>query len=154
MLYTTPLHSITSKYSGNHCHFCADDTQICISFSPENASFAVSIIESCIKDVFSWLVANKLSTNPNKTEYLLFYFKNINPQVININFDSDIISPSYSAKNLRVLFQSDMSLDIHISSISKSCFMQLRDFCHIRLLISKIAAITLANSFIHFCLDY
>ena len=38
----------------------ADDTQIYILFSPEHASSAVSIIESCIKDVFSWLVANKL----------------------------------------------------------------------------------------------
>ena len=32
--------------------------------------------------------------------------------------------------------------------------MQLPDFCRIRLLISKTAAITLANSFIHSCLDY
>ena len=32
--------------------------------------------------------------------------------------------------------------------------MQLRDFCYIRLLISKTAAITSANSFIHSLLDY
>ena len=32
--------------------------------------------------------------------------------------------------------------------------MQLRDFCRIRPLTSKTAAITLANSFIHFRLDY
>ena len=44
---------------------------IYISFFSEHTSSAVSIIESCIKDVFSWLVANKLSANPNKTEYLL-----------------------------------------------------------------------------------
>jgi hypothetical protein len=153
-LYTTPLHSIISKYPGIRCHFYADDTQIYISFSPEHASSAMSIIESCIKDVFSWLVANKLSANPNKTEYLLFNSKNLNPQVININLDSSIISPSYSAKNLGVLFQSDMSLDNHISSIIKSCFVQLRDFRRIRPLISKTAAITLANSLIHSRLDY
>ena len=51
--------------------------------------------------------------------------------------DSDIISPSYSAKYLCVLFQSDMSLDKHISS----CFVQLRDFCRICLLITETAAI-------------
>ena len=101
-LYTTPLHSIISKYPGICCHFYADDTQIYISFSPENTSSAMSIIESCIKDVFSWLVANKLSANPNKTEYLLFHSRNINPQAININLNSGIISPSYSAKNLGV----------------------------------------------------
>ena len=153
-LYTTPLHSIISKYPRIHCHFYADDTQIYISFFLEHASSAVSIIMSCIKDVFSWLEANKLSAYSNKTKYLLFNSKNINPQVININLDADIISPSYSAKNLGVLFQSDTSLDNHISSIIKSCFVQLRDFGYICSLISKTAAITIANSFIHSKIDY
>ena len=130
-----------------------DDTQIYISLAPEHASSAVSIIESSIKDVFSWLVANKLSANPNKTEYFLFNSRNINTQLININLDSDIIS-KLLCKNLCGLFQSDMSLDNHISSIIKSCFVQLLDFHRIRLLISKTAAITLANSFIHSRLDY
>ena len=110
------------------------------------------LIEPCIKDIFSWLVANILSANPNKTEYLLFNSRNINSQVININLVSDIISPCYSAKNVGVL--SNMSLYNHILSITKSCFVQLRDFCRIRLLISKTAAITLANSLIHSRLDY
>ena len=45
-----------------------------------------------------------INNNPNKTECLLFNFRNMNPQVININLDSDVISPSYSAKNLGVFF--------------------------------------------------
>ena len=65
-----------------------------------------------------------------------------------------MLSLSYSAKSLSVLFQSDMSLDSHISSIIKSCFVQLHEFCCIRLSISKTAAITLVNSFIHSRLDY
>ena len=47
-----------------------------------------------------------------------------------------------------------MSLDNHISSFIKSCVGQLHDFRRIRPLISKIAVITLANSFIHSRLDY
>ena len=90
-LYTTPLHSIIFKYPGIRSHFYADDTQIYILFSLEHASSAISIIESCINDVFSRLVTNKLSADPNKTEYLLFNSRNINPQVININLDSVII---------------------------------------------------------------
>ena len=153
-LYTTPLYSIISKYPGICCHFYADNTQMYISFSSEHASSAVSIIESCIKDDFFWLIANRLSANPNKTEYILFNSRNINPQVININLDSDVISSGYSAKNLGVLFQSDMSLDDHISSIIESCFVQLRDFRRICPLISKTVAITLTNSFIHSHLNY
>ena len=47
-----------------------------------------------------------------------------------------------------------MSLDNHISSIIKSCFVQLHDFRRIRSLISKTAAFTLDNSFIHSHQDY
>ena len=51
-LYTILLHSIILKYPGICCYFYADDTQIYISFPPEHASSAVSVTESCIKDVF------------------------------------------------------------------------------------------------------
>ena len=85
-LYTTPLHSILSKYPGLRCHFYADDTQIYLSFSPELASSAFTSIETCIRDIFSWMIGNKLSVNPDKTEYLLFNSKNINvPVSINLN---------------------------------------------------------------------
>ena len=94
-LYTTPLHSIISKYSALRCHFYADDT-------------------------------------------------------LNLN----TISPSDCAKNFGVIFQSDMSMDKHISSIVKTCFHQLREFRHIRSFIPKSAAIIVANAFIHSRIDY
>ena len=94
----------------------ADDTQIYLSFSPELTSLALSAIESCIRDVFSWMTSYKLSVNPNKTEYLLFNPSNINPPGNTINFDSNIIFPNDSAKNLGVIWQTDMSLDKHLSS--------------------------------------
>ena len=150
-LYTTPLHSIISKYPGLRCHFYADDTQI--SFSPELASSAFTSIETCIKDIFSWMIGNKLSVNPDKTEYLLFNSKNINVPV-SINLNLNIISPSESAKNLGVIFQSDMSVDKHISSVVKICFRQLREFRHIRSFIPKSAAIIFANTFIHSRIDF
>ena len=70
-LYTTSLLSVISKYPGIRSHFYADDTQIYLSFSPELTTVFL-LIESCIRDIFSWMVTNKLSVHPNKTEYLLF----------------------------------------------------------------------------------
>ena len=99
------------------------------------------------------MTSNKLSVNPNKTEYLLFNPNNINPPVNTINLDSNIISYSDFAKNLAVKFQIDMSLEKHVSSIVISCLLQLRDFRHIRPFISKTAAIMLAITFVHFCLN-
>ena len=152
-LYTTPLHSIISKYPGLCCHFYADDTQIYLSFSPELAFSAFTSIETCIKDTFSWMIGKKLSVNPDKTEYLLFNSKNINVPV-SINLNLNTISPCECAKNLGVIFQSDMSMDKHISSVVKTCFHQLHEFRHLRSFIPKSAAIILANAFIHARTDY
>ena len=100
------------------------------------------------------MISNKLSVNLNKTEYFLFNPNNLNLPVNIINLGFATISLSDSAKNLSVIFQTDMSMDKHISSIVKFCFLQLRDFCRICPFISKIAAITLANAFVHSNLDF
>ena len=99
-------------------------------------------------------MSNKLSVNPNKTEYLLFNPNNVNLPVNIIYLGSTSISPNDNAKNFYVIFQTDMSTDKHISSIVKSCFLQLRDFCRILPFISKTAAITPANAFVNFRLDF
>ena len=112
-----------------------------------------SLIESCIRDIFSWIVANKLSVNPNKTEYLLFNPKHFNNPNCCININSNIILPNNFAKNLGVIFQSNMSMNEHISVTVKSCFLQLFDFHRNCPLISKVATITLANAFLHSHLD-
>ena len=82
-----------------------------------------------------------------------FIKKNINVPV-SINLNLNTISPSECAKNLRVIFQSDMSVDKHISSVVKTCFHQLREFHHIRSFIAKFAAIIFANVFIHSRINY
>ena len=94
------------------------------------------------------MIGNKLSVNPDKTEYLLFNSKNINVPV-SINLNLNTILSSECAKNLGVIFQSNMSMDKQISSIVKTCFHQLREFRHIRSFIPKSAAIIFANAFIH-----
>ena len=59
-LHTIPLHFIISKYPGFLCHFYADDTQKYYLFISPELTSAFSSIESCIKDVFSWMIGNKL----------------------------------------------------------------------------------------------
>ena len=121
---------------------------------PRSSAFLT--IESHARDVFSWMTSNKFSANPNKTEYLLFDPNNLNFPVNIINPGSNTISPSDCAKNLGLIFQTDMSMDKHVSSIVKSCFLQLRDFRDVSVLLSlKLhAVITLANAFVHFRLDF
>ena len=99
------------------------------------------------------MIGNKLSVNPDKTEYLLFNSKYINVP-ININLNSNIISPSESARNIGAIFQFVMSMNTQILSVIKICFFQLRKFRHIQSFIPKSAAVTCANAFIHSRIDY
>ena len=46
------------------------------------------------------MISDKLSINPNKTEYLLFNPNNVNLPVNIINLSSNTVSPRDSAKNL------------------------------------------------------
>ena len=50
------------------------------------------------------MIANKLSVNPHKAEYLLFNPKHFNNPNCSINIDYSIILPNDSAKNLGVVF--------------------------------------------------
>ena len=126
-LYTNPLHSIISKYPGLRCYFYADNTQIYLSFSPELASSAFTSIETCIKDIFFWMIGNKLSVNPEKLNISCLIKQNINV-LVSINLNLNTISPSECAKNLAVIVQSDMSMDKHISSIVKTFFISFVNF--------------------------
>ena len=47
-----------------------------------------------------------------------------------------------------------MSINKHMSPVLKTCFLNLREFHHIRSFIPKSAAITFANTFIYSCIDY
>jgi len=64
------------------------------------------------------------------------------------------ISPSDHAKNLGVIFQSDLSLDKHISAIVSSCFYHIRDLKRIRSSLSLNTATILGNALVHSKLDY
>ena len=64
LVYTLPLGDIMHK-KGLQFHIYADDTQIYMSFTPNNdgISFSISRIEECIKDIEAWMMINRLKLN-------------------------------------------------------------------------------------------
>jgi len=64
------------------------------------------------------------------------------------------IPPSDSARNLGVIFDSSLTMSDHISSISKSRFLSIRDLRRIRNTIDLTTAKTIATSLIHSEVDY
>ena len=64
------------------------------------------------------------------------------------------ITPFDSARNLGVIFDASLPMLDHISSVSKSCFMAIRDLRCIRNTLDSTTAKTIATSQIHSKVDY
>ena len=129
ILYTSPLSTLISDSSVSH-HLYADDTQLFISFAASEFSVNILHLQATIASVSNWMSSNLLSLNQGKTEFLLIGLpvqlsKVSDPTLL---MPSQVtISPANSARNLGVVFDSELSMTQHISSVSKSCFLSIRD---------------------------
>jgi len=156
ILYTTPLSSLISDSSVGH-HLFADDTQLFISFRAPEFSANILHLQNTIDLVSQWMSANLLSLNQSKTEFLLI---GLPAQLSKISDPSLLmpsnvtITPAQSARNLGIIFDSTLSMSDHISSVSKSCFLCIRDLRRIRNTLDFSTARTIATSLIHSKLDY
>ena len=52
-------------------HIYADDTQLYCSFTIDSLNDVLNLITTCIADIRSWMVKNKLKINDDKTEFLI-----------------------------------------------------------------------------------
>jgi len=102
------------------------------------------------------LSSNFLSLNPSKTEFLIFglpqQLAKLNNPTIHLP-NIVILSPVDSACNLGVIYDKNLSFAQHISSISKSCFLDIRDPRRIRNTIDQTTACAIAASLIHAKID-
>ena len=97
---------------------------------------------------------NKLKLNDDKTEVIL-----INPKKYEIQFDhldigNESINFAESAKNLGVFIDKDLSMQCHLSNLSRSIYFEIRRLKHISKFVSESCLKTLATSFILSRLDY
>ena len=123
-LYTSPLFElIKSHLPSMHCY--ADDTQIYLSFKPDSPSSeksAIQAIESCVSEIRSWLLCNKLLINDSKTEFQIIGTKH---QLSKIHLDNILvgnssISSSMEVRNLGSWFDNNLSVSTHVSKVASS----------------------------------
>ena len=134
----------------------ADDTQLYISFSSNDAVSSLAILSSTLDSVHSWLTLNRLSLNPDKTEYLLIGTNRQRSKVIDtsLSFSGTSVLPSSHARNLGVEFDSDLSFNHHISNICRSSNHLIRHLRQIRSSLDLNSSILLSNALVSSKLDY
>ena len=104
ILYTQPLFNLISKHAVNH-HAFADDNQLYKISTLDAIHQSIETLQNCTTDVKSWVTANKLQLNDNKTEAMIILSNRMSvhsplPPVIHIG-DADVPFVS-SVKNLGV----------------------------------------------------
>ena len=96
-----------------------------------------------------------LKLNDGKTEFLAIQSKHKIPAFTpTILIGQDEISPSTTAHNLRVIFDTTLCLHLHISTVVKVAFYQLWRIARIRRFLTLSSTKTLVHSLISSCLDY
>ena len=112
ILYTKPLTTPIRQHSISNQSF-ADDTQLYNSCRPDQIDASVQSMQDCISDVKTWMTANKLKLNDDKTESLLIASNRThfpNPPLISIHIGNTDIPFSSQANFPATCLWTRMSL--------------------------------------------
>ena len=124
--------------------------------SLESQVEAIKVLESCIADVRSWFIANRLMINDIKTELLIIGSRH---QLAKTAIDSIVvgessIKPSESVRNLGSSFNAQMCVDVHIGNTCRKAFHGLYKIRQIRKFLNTNTTRTLVHAFVSSHLDY
>ena len=149
-MYNKPLSAIIDSHSIIH-HSFADDVQLQMYAPPDRISELLHTLQSCISDVKAWATANMPKLNDYKTELMLVTSKRTKhlhslPTSITIGFAQ--IPFKTSVKNLGFTLVCHLTMNAHVSNITRTCYFELRRLASIRRFLTSTATATHVSAFV------
>jgi hypothetical protein len=134
----------------------ADDTQLYLSFKPEEYSSAIIQMQDCLADIRLWMNENMLKLNDSKTEFMVIGKKmslQKLPAKRQILIGTECVTATDKAKNIGVVFDTSLSMADQINSICRSSYFQLHNISKIRPFLNKKATATVVHALVTSKLD-
>jgi len=134
----------------------ADDCQVYLSTSVDDAPLAVDRFTACVVDVNTWLSTSRLKLNAAKTQLM---WLGLSPLLDKIACQEVLVlgsrvAVSESARDLGVVIDRELSLTAHVAAVCQSGYHLLRQLRPIVQSLSVHATKTLVQAFISCRLDY
>ncbi len=157
LLFST-IHNTTSlcpiiQAHGFSCHCYADDTQLYLSFQPDDPTVAAQI-SGCLADISVWMKEHHLQLNLVKTELLVFPATQTLQHDVTIQLGPSTITSSSSVRNLGVIFDDQLTFKEHIAKTARSYRFALHNIRKIRPFLTEHAAQLLVQALVISRLDY
>ncbi|XDV49973.1 hypothetical protein PO909_019111 [Leuciscus waleckii] len=154
ILYMLLLGLIIQNH-GLKFHSYADDTQLYLSTRSITPA-TVLTITNCLSAIKSWMNANFLKLNCNKSEIIVIGPKSLLPssQDFTLSVDGHTVTTYPQIRNLGFIFDPTLTFKPQIRHITKTAFFHLRNIARLRPTLSTSAAETLIHAFITSRLDY
>ena len=155
-VYTCPLRDVILKHNIQY-HFYADDTQLYVRLKPSQSDVDAGIknLEECLKSISQWMNDNFLKLNENKTEYMLVGSTKQLGKFCSekITVGNSEVKCVHQARNLGVIFDSEMSMKPQISRVISTSSSHIHNIWKIRKYLTREATEQIVHSFVTCRLD-
>ena len=154
-LYLAPMYDLMSQHHVD-IHGYADDNQLLKAHIPSQFSTAKQEVEEAISDIRKWMLSNCLKINDGKTEVMVIggrqQLQKVDYQDVTVGGIS--VPCSDSARNLGVMFDPQLTMDLHVNKICQKSFHQLYLLREIKKYLPHNALLTMVHAFITSNIDY
>ncbi|XP_060539382.1 uncharacterized protein LOC132709511 [Pantherophis guttatus] len=111
-------------------------------------------MSQCLEAVWIWMGRNRLRLNPSKTEWLWFPTSRYSQLTPSLTIGGESLAPTERARNLGVLLDSRLSLEEHLTAVTRRIFHQVRLIRQLRPFLDRDSLHTVTHALVTSRLDY